>query len=294
MAQDQDELTGKENETLVPREKLGNYLMQLRDIKKVEAIEQARAKTIFDEGVKTREALNKPMSVGKNDTVVIPATGQQFAPKGGGIGQFDVKEANPVLDDARKMILERTSNFDQATGKWNWSPEAVAKAQTAERLFMKNPSIPPAMLADIADKGATGTAIVEIGGKQQRVPAVSHNGRTYILGGNDAGQPSPTAPKQSAIVPAAPDTTGLGTRSVRGKIAPVGLQRDMQVSPDVQAVRDVQAGRQLVAEAGGVQRAAQDLAELDAALKNPRLDGTQRGILQSHRNRLAAGIAAFQ
>jgi hypothetical protein len=286
---------GSSREIMVPKEKTQEYLMALRDPKRIGELEAKRADILFKSQADAQEALNKPVAVGKDQTLVVPSTGQTFAP--GDSRGFDPKDAGPVLDDTRKILLERSGNFDMATGKWNWSPETQAKAVVAERLLMKNPQLGPAQLADIADKGTTGTAVVEIGGKQQRVPAVSHNGRTYILGGSDTGMPA-SPPRANGVgqQPANPSTTGLGTRSVSGKIG--GLSRAEtakdfpRVSVNDQAAKDTEAGKILVAEAGSIEQAKKDLAELDAAIANPRLDGTQRGILQSHRNRLAAGIAA--
>lgn len=218
-----DEFTGKESEVVVPKEKLGDYLLQLRDIKKVREIEAKRAEILFKAQADSQEALNKPVAVGKDQTLVIPRTGQTFAP--GANRGFDVKEAGPILDDARKILLERSGNFDQTSGKWNWSDETRTKAVTAERLFMKNPNLTPAQLAEIADKGTTGTAVVEVGGKQQRVPAVSYGGRTFILGGEAGSEtPQPGQPAAPAV-----KTSGLGTREVRGKIGPA--QGGMQKAP---------------------------------------------------------------
>lgn len=219
--------TGQTRDVSVPKEKMPEYLQALRDPKILQQMEQQRAKSAFDAQLKMQEELGKPQKVGKDESLVIPSTGQTWQnPRA---GRFDVKEANPVLDDARKMILERTGNYDMQNGRWNWSPDAVNKAQIAERLFMKNPTLTPAMMAEIADKGTTGTATVEIGGRQQRVPAVSHNGRTYILGGSDAGQATvqPEMVGPPASLASTPKTIGLGTRSVTGKIGPVpGLQKD--------------------------------------------------------------------
>lgn len=58
------------------------------------------------------------------------------------------------------------------------------------------------------------------------------------------------------------------------------------VTPAEQLARDQRAGRLMVAEGGS----ASDLAQIDAALARPGLDGTQRAILRSERNRLAAGL----
>lgn len=215
--------TGKARDITVPKERISEYLLALRDPKRISELEAKRAEILFKAQADSQEAMNKPVAVGKDQTLVIPGTGQTFAP--GANRGFDVKEAGPVLDDARKILLERSGNFDQASGKWNWSPETTAKAVTAERLFMKNPNLTPAQLAEIADKGATGTAVVEVGGKQQRVPAVSYGGRTFILGG-DAGNetPQPGQPAAPAV-----KTSGLGTREVRGKIGPA--QGGMQKAP---------------------------------------------------------------
>lgn len=298
---------GKTRDVVVPKDKLGDYLLALRDPKRVAEIEQKRAELLFKAQADAQEALNKPVAIGNDQTLVVPSTGQTFAP--GANRGFDPKEANSVLDDARRIILglhgyEREPELD-TTGKPNpkagqridmqaqpaWTAQALAKSNLAERVFMKNPGLPPAMLAEIADKGQTGMAVVEIGGKQQRVPAVTYNGRTFILGGEDAGIqiPAPASSQQDQVKPA---TKGLGTRSVSGKIGMSRADDFPTVSKGEQSARDVEAGRILVAELGSVDQARRDLAEIDAQLKNPRLDGTQRGILQGYRNRLASGIAA--
>ncbi len=226
--------TGNTRDIPVPKERVSEYLMALRDPKRIAEIEQKRAEILYKAQTDAQEALNKPVAVGKDQTLVVPSTGQTFAP--GANRGFDVKEAGPVLDDARKILLERSGNFDQASGKWNWSPEATAKAVTAERLFMKNPSLPPAMLAEIADKGTTGMATIEVGGKRVKVPAVTHNGRTYVLGASDAGQtvpdgaqqgPAPAAqPSAAPMTPAAAllNKKQLAPREVSGKISG-GMQR---------------------------------------------------------------------
>ena len=210
--------TGNARDIPVPKDRVPEYLMALRDPKRIADIEAKRAEILYKAQADSQEALNKPVAVGKDQTLVIPRTGQTFAP--GANRGFDVKEAGPVLDDARRILLERSGNFHQASGKWNWSPETTAKAVMAERLFMKNPSLTPAQLAEIADKGTTGTAVVEVGGKQTRVPAVSYGGRTFVLG-DDAGQqtPQPGQPAAPAVM-----TSGLGTRDVRGKVSG-GMQK---------------------------------------------------------------------
>lgn len=229
--------TGKTRDITVPKERISEYLLALRDPKRIAELEAKRAEILFKAQADSQEALNKPVAVGKDQTLVIPGTGQTFAP--GANRGFDVKEAGPVLDDARKILLERSGNFDQASGKWNWSDDTRTKAVTAERLFMKNPNLTPAQLAEIADKGTVGTAVIEVGGKQQRVPAVSYNGRTFILGG-DAGNETPQPGQPPAV-----KTGGLGTREVRGKIG--GMQKSSatptpadfpRVSADQQAARD--------------------------------------------------------
>lgn len=289
---------GGAREVTIPKDRLSEYLLALRDPKRISEIETKRAEMLYKAQTDAQEALNKPVAVGKDQTLVIPRTGQTFAPRQ--TGQFDVKEAGPVLDDARRMLLEQSGNFDQASGKWNWSPNARAKAVVAERLFMNNPTLTPAQLAEIADKGQTGAAVVDVGGKRQRVPAVTYNGRTFLLGGADVGQELSSGQNPSA----APSVTssGLGTRDVRGKIGggmqKIGPQSSAtpqdfpRVSSSDQTSRDINAGHILVAEAGGLEGAKRDLAMLDAELSRRGLDGTQRGILQSQRNRLAAGIAA--
>lgn len=250
--------TGKTRDVTVPKERISEYLLALRDPKRVAELEAKRAEILFKAHADAQEALNKPVAVGKDQTLVIPGTGQTFAP--GANRGFDVKEAGPVLDDARRMLLERSGNFDQASGKWNWSPETTAKAVTAERLFMKNPSLTPAQLAEIADKGTTGTAIVDVGGKQQRVPAVSYGGRTFILGG-DAGQDTPQPGKPTAPVVT---TSGLGTREVRGKIGG-GMQKAGPKTPTPTDFPRVSAEQQ---QARDAERRAILMRELETSPKD--------------------------
>jgi hypothetical protein len=208
--------TGKTRDIAVPKEKTQEYLMALRDPKRMAELEAKRAEILFKASADAQEQLNKPVAVGKDQTLVVPSTGQTFSP--GNARGFDPKEAGQVLDDTRKILLERSGNFDQATGKWNWSPETTTKAVVAERLFMKNPTLGPSQLADIADNGKTGIAEIEVGGKRQKVQAVTHNGNTYLLGGGDVGHATPGAPGKAAAPQGT--TTGLGTRDVRGKISP--------------------------------------------------------------------------
>jgi len=217
-----DEIAGTETETTIPKEKIGDYLLQLKDIKKVEAIEQARAKSLFDEQIKTREELSKPQKVGKDEALVIPNTGQVWAnPRA---GQFDVKEQHSVLKEIDKMFLERGANFDQASGKWNYQPEQIKKSSIGQRLYAANPSLMPAQVVEIVDNGQTGTATIETGGKQVKLPAVTHNGRTYILGGADVGQAIPAQPSKPMTPSAALRTKEqVVPREVIGKIG--GMQK---------------------------------------------------------------------
>lgn len=211
---DGGEFTAKSDEDIA---KVGMYLRDPGTVRKLqqEAYVKRRDREASRED-KAWEWQNKPMEVGKDSTVFQPSTGKTFSP--GNARGFDPKEAGQVLDDTRKILLERSGNFDQATGKWNWSPETTTKAVVAERLFMKNPTLGPSQLADIADNGKIGIAEIEVGGKRQKVQAVTHNGNTYLLGGGDAGHAMPGAPGKAAAPQVT--TTGLGTRDVRGKISP--------------------------------------------------------------------------
>lgn len=292
--------TGKTRDVNVPKEKLSEYLIALRDPKRIAEIEQKRAEILFKARADSQEKLNSPIAVGKDQTLIIPGTGQTFAP--GGQRGFDPKESGAVLNDISKIFVGKYGKGDpnDPLAPKSLSDEGLAKTSLAQRLFMENRNLPPALIAEIADKGTIGQATVEIDGRAQKVPAISFNGRTFLIGGADAGAPTP-APASPASAPTKPaGVSGLGTRSVSGKIgqpaaASPGLQRvpsdSMQVSRSDQAARDSEAGRLRVAELGGVAKAQTELADLDAALKNPRLDGTQRRILQTERDLLAAGIA---
>lgn len=89
-----------------------------------------------------------------------------------------------------------------------------------------------------------------------------------------------TAVPQQSAAPAA------GGRSASGKITP------MQVDPGVQADRDKAAGKLIVGEYDSVESARGALASLDKELSNKKLEGSQRKILETERNKLVAGLDA--
>ena len=293
--------TGKTRAFTIPKEKLGEYLMALRDPKRIAEIEQKRAEILFKAQADRETELNKPVLISKDQTVWDRSTGKTFSPDGH--RGFDPKESGSVLDDISRIFVNKYGQADpnNPLAPKGMTDEGLAKTSLAQRLFMENRGLPPALIAEIADKGTAGQATVEINGRAQKVPAINFNGRTFLLGGSDAGTPTP-APAQPVPATAKPaNTSGIGTRSVSGKIGTVGqpaqgLQRipddSMRVSSSDQVSRDAEAGKLRVSELGGIAKAQAELADLDAALKNPRLDGTQRRILQTERNLLSAGIAA--
>jgi hypothetical protein len=65
-----------------------------------------------------------------------------------------VKEAGPILDDARKILSQMRGNaiFGSIPGQIEWTPGGAGKIGIAERLFMKNPSLTPAQLAEMPTK----------------------------------------------------------------------------------------------------------------------------------------------
>ena len=308
----------------VTKDQVPTFLQTLQDPAKLRAIEAQRAQLAFQSQIKQQEELGKPMAIKNDETMIVPGTGQTYTPPKNA-GAYDQKSANPVLDDVGKMFQQKYGiDRDPVTGMPKdptaipgWTDKGMAKFDLASRIYMKNPNIPPAMLAQIADNGTPGTATVKVNGVEQQVPAVTHQGRTYLLGGSDTGMPPPPPGQAAAksdtagtdaawsnypLLPESVSTRGLGTRSVTGKIGPrPGIQRaslnptppDWQqqiVQPDVQAERDVDAGNIILREYGGdVGKARSDLAEMDAALK--RTTGDQRGIIQGLRDRLAAGLA---
>lgn len=297
--------TGKTRAFTVPKEKLGEYLTALRDPKRIAEIEQKRAEILFKAQTDAQEKLNTPVAVGKDQTLIIPGTGKTFAPGGGQRG-FDPKESGSVLDDITKIFTSKYGKVDpnNLMAPKGLSDEGLAKSALAQRLFIGNRSLPPAVIAEIADNGkvTTGEFLDNETGKYVNLPAISHNGRVYRIGGNEYGTPEPvTTKKESNPSPPTVATTGVGTRTMTGKIGQTpapGLQRvpeqnnSMQVSRADQSSRDVEAGKIRVSELGGVARAQKELGDIDHALSNKRLDGTQRRILQSERDLLAAGIAS--
>ena len=240
--------TGKARDITVPKERISEYLLALRDPKRISELEAKRAEILFKAQADSQEAMNKPVAVGKDQTLVIPGTGQTFAP--GANRGFDVKEAGPVLDDLRNHAVQVAGKFDDTTGKWTWTPAAMALAGKMERLYMKNPGLPPTVLRDIASSGVDGKATIEIGGTRVTVPAIHHNGRAYLLGGADAGKvlsadDEPTKPMTP--FQALTNKQPVAQREVSGKISG-GMQKAgpktptpadfPRVSADQQAVRD--------------------------------------------------------
>mgnify|MGYP000994415346 CR=1 FL=1 len=297
------EAGGKQQTVMVPKDRVGDYMMALTDLDRVRSIEQKRAEIAFKARTDSQEAMNKPVTVGKDQTVVIPATGQTFSPRGSN-GTVDPKEYNGVLDDINKMFLERNSNYDDKTGKWNYSPDAVKKSSLGQRLFVGNPSLTPAQVVEIVDNGQAGTIEVDVGGRRQRVPAINYNGRTFLLGGNEAGMPQPAA-SPAPMGQSDPTTTGLGTRDVRGKIrqpAPQGLQRAPSSTPEdfprvssaEQQARDKESGMILVQEAGGPDKARALVEKMRQDIRNPALDGTRRQMLRGHVARIELALAELE
>lgn len=247
--------TGKTQEIRVSKEQLPEYLMALRDPKRIAEIEARRAEILFKAQADSQEALNKPVAVGKDQTLVIPRTGQTFAP--GANRGFDVKEAGPILDDSRKILSQIKGNakFGSIPGQVEWTPAGASKIVTAERLFMKNPNLTPAQLAEIADKGTMAMAPQRNRqtGETREVPVITYNGRIFSLGGDDAGQVlsqsvRPTAPPMTPAA-ALRNRQQLSPREVSGTIGG-GMQKTgpktptpadfPRVSADEQAVRDVE------------------------------------------------------
>lgn len=262
------------------------------------AVMDAEMKGAVERSGKAWEWKNKPMTVGKDETVIVPGTGQTYSP--GANRKFDPKDQQAVGDDIRNHALSVHGVFDQTSGKHTWSPKAVQVADTMESLFSNGHALPVTQLRKIAEDGKPGQAQVTVNGKPSTVSGVAFGNNLYLLDG--LGTVVPLLGPKAKDAPAV--TTGIGTRDVRGKISPrptpgltpIAPQTNAapadfpKVSKEQQAQRDVLAGKLVVDERGSV-AARSDLAEIDAALKNTRLNGTQRQILQSERNRIASGLA---
>jgi len=265
--------------------KIGMYM---RDPSFVRKLQQDAAIKIRDRVAgredKQWEWQNKPMEVGKGSSVIIPGSGKEIT--SGANSGFNVKDQQSVLDDLRNHAVQVKGKFDDTTGKWTWTPEATDLAGKMERLYMANTGLPPTALRDIADKGTQGVAVVESGGKQQRVPAISYNGRTYLIGGQDSGMADPTLSPRPAT-----SSPGLSTVTParQSTASPSNFPR---VSRSEQDGRDQLAGKMIVEESG-IDAARRNLSEIDAALKSNRLGSTQRTILQTERGKIAAGLAAL-
>lgn len=297
--------TGKTRDISVPKEKSQEYLMALRDPKRMAELEAKRAEILFKSQSDAQEALNKPVAVGKDQTLVIPGTGQTFAP--GANRKFDPKDQQAVGDDIRNHAMQIHGVFDQTSGKFTWTPKAIQVADTMESLYSNGHGLPVTQLRKIAEEGKPGQAKVTVNGKPTAVNGVAFGGNLYLLDGSGtvipmSGQKANTEKELSvreALSKTGPSTPVSGKISPRPSpgLTPIAPQSKAspadfpRVSPEQQAQRDALAG-QLAVEERSVDAARRDLAEIDAALKSKRLEGTQRQILQSERNRIASGLAA--
>lgn len=302
-----DEWTGKEFETTVPKDKIGDYLLQMRDIKKVQEIEQARAKSVFDMNLKMQEEAGKIQKVGKDETIVNLHTGKSWSNPNA--GQFNVKDANPVLDDSRKLLSQMNGNARVGmAGQVEWTEKGKKAVLLTGPVLKGTPGLTADEVAAIIDGGVLveKTQRDSITGHTRVIQGINYKGTNYPIVVSGSGEINTSAAAPAAPTVSAPgmspaqalsNTKQVAPREVRGKIS--GMERTQtpadfpRMSQEQQSAADVEAGKILVQEAGSLQKAQADLAIIDAELKNPKLDGTQRGILRGHRNRLAAGIAAM-
>lgn len=223
--------TGKTRDIAVPKEKTQEYLMALRDPKRMAELEAKRAEILFKASADAQEQLNKPVAVGKDQTLVIPGTGQTFTP--GANRKFDPKDQQAVGDDIRNHALQIHGAYDPASGKHTWTPKAIQVADTMESLFSNGHGLPVTQLRKIAEEGKPGQAQVTINGKPAAVSGVAFGGNLYLLDGSGTAIPM-SGPKAKD---APPTTTGLGTREVRGRIssAPSGAPGLTPIAPQKKA-----------------------------------------------------------
>lgn len=296
---------GKTATGVVPAAKIDEYIMSLTDHDALVGIERKRAQTMFEARAKAQEKLSEPMKVGKDERVVIPGTEQEFGGRKPG-AMADPKDNQAVYDDIRSHALQVAGQYDNASGKWTWTPDAEKLAGTMERLFASNPDVPVTMLRDIARSGKEvmqpqkNTAT----GKMRMAPHILFNGRLYPIGGMDTGAAplppvSTTDPRVPGGVMQRFDGLQNDFRDTRGQMQKQGMQRlpsstpaDFpRVSAADQQARDLEAGHILLKEAGSPERARTLIADMKQAMRDPKLDGTRRQVLKSYVARMELALA---
>lgn len=297
---------GRSQQVAVPKDKLGEYLLALRDPKRISELEQQRASTLFKAQADKEEFLYKEQNKGHvlkdengNERVVTMAGGGQLS---SGAQSFP-KSLQPRLAEINKGIVAQagTEKNMGLAGNHRMPDENTMQLSTkAAALLEANPHLSDEAITEIIVKGKASAEPVEIThpvtGEKRRVPAYVLGDKIYPMIERDGIKPNNPVP--DSVNKRFDDLRSPNAQIFRQGAKP-GLNRAPtptdfpRVTPGQQSARDVEAGKLLVSEAGGVDRARNDLAELDRALSSKRLDGTQRGILQSQRDRLAAGISAL-
>lgn len=311
---------------------VGTLRLLLSDPAKLAEYEQkaterriARIEGREDKGWEWQNKPEKLKDADGNEYFATPST----AGKGGAPARLNPKEHQAVLDDIRNFSRDTLGDPipGDTTGKKQHSPKSLQVAKDAETLYTSGHRLPVTSLQAITTDGKRGTHSVLIDGQPRNVEGFAYGGTLYptepglgpikIINPQDvAASAVPGSVKRRFDQLQSPDSfqrarqnmgaaepqiqrqSGGRVSSGQGmsKIGPQSSatpQDFPRVSSSDQAARDVDAGRILVAESGGIEGAKRDLATLDAELSRRGLDGTQRGILQSQRSRLAAGIAAL-
>jgi hypothetical protein len=293
----------------------------LRDPQKVRELQQraaeAQAKRLADRDDKRFEWENKPIELNEGSRIVIPGKGGAGA-TGADAGQSPA--ASKWVKDFTGTVNSIYKDPEMAN-----AAELLKSAERRQQIITNGAKLKATMggrisdaeIMEIADKGQyiptnaanaymeqekieVSPGVFKPTGETRRLPSIMHKGQQYPilengappperLSGDMSGNKAVTGSFDRLRDPSTFKQARAGMRKASNTPTPAGFPR---VSAADQSARDADAGKMLMAEYGSVQQAQADLSDLDAALRNPKLDGTQRLILKGHRDRLAAGIAA--
>lgn len=150
----------------------------------------------FHFGTTKDEEGNETPYVGNKKTGVvtqpgIAGAGGEPAPAPQPGTNMNTRKNLPVFNQIGEISLQRKGQVDNSglTTKWLPTQESAKLAEVSQRLYQANPKLSPETVVTIAEKGTHGTAVVRTDdGKVMRVPAVVHQGETYLLGGIKADE----------------------------------------------------------------------------------------------------------
>lgn len=187
------------------------------------------AKTIL-----TRDPLYK---VGKDDTLIDARTGLPVA-QGSGSSSTATDKDQRGFDSDIDDVARGSYGGELLPGMTSrpHSEESVKVSEIATRIRRGGAQISAQSAVRVAREGKPAMATVRLpNGQQAQVPAVQHEGKTYLLG--DVGAPSAAPPNAQPPVPAQPQASRETAPSVP-RPAPASPANFPRVSPQEQSARD--------------------------------------------------------